>query len=134
MSRRTYTHPEPSRPDYRPAQPGGKAHRWTQETPVSTRNRRRSQDMDQELEQAERTRTARNHAEQRSRAVRERPLTAQELEQIQIQSQAGIVRTVEDQRIHREAHRRLARWSPPKAEAVAERWMDKGPGRRRPHS
>jgi hypothetical protein len=105
-----------------------------QETPVSTRNRRRSQDMDQELEQAERTRTARNHAEQRSRAVRERPLTAQELEQIQIQSQAGIVRTVEDQRIHREAHRRLARWSPPKAEAVAERWMDKGPGRRRPHS
>jgi hypothetical protein len=111
-----------------------KEHRHTADTPTSQRQAR----VKREAEKAEDDARRVKHVQERRQAVRERPLTAKELEQARELSLQGLIRTPEQQTAYRAGLNLLAtsapstrnryapdRFGPVKAEAIAGRWSSR---------
>jgi hypothetical protein len=106
-----------SRPDFDP--PEGDRHgRWTAPTPTSLRNQKLAKELAQAEAQKQAQKQAQYRNQERSKAVRERELNQHELDQIEAQSRAGLVRSAAAQQLHRSgaarAVPRVPAWLPPK--------------------
>jgi hypothetical protein len=104
-------------------------HRWTEDTPTSRRQARTRH----EAEKAEADARRVKQIQERHHATVNRPLTKREQQKIQELSRQGLIRSAEAQEHYKTTMRKLAGFRPEKAEAIAERWQEKGPGRHRVH-